>query len=76
MKKLVLSPFLLLILGLLPLSILQAQFDDLYYDPNTDESFIFNSSNYDDGYDYDNVAYEDEYDERNENFDDYSYDYQ
>ncbi len=78
MKKFVLSPLLLLFMGLLPFTVVKAQFDDLYYDPETDDSFVFTSTSYETEYDYDAVAYEDEFnrnDRRDRDFDDF-YDYQ
>ena len=47
--------------------VVKAQFDDLYFDPETDDSYYYDSDYYDDGDDYDYFADEEEY------YDDYEY---
>ena len=52
---------------------LNAQFDDLYYDPETDEDFAYRSIQVDDNYqEYDEYAYDDE---QYDNADEYDYYY-
>jgi hypothetical protein len=74
MKTKILSSILsLFILAAFPLTG-SAQFDDVYYDPDTDSDFFVSnrSSGWeDDNYDYDDYGYDDEYYE----YDDYEYYY-
>lgn len=76
MKKTVKNVLILMLFGVFAFNTASAQFDDLYYDPETDESFIFTSSDYD-GNDYNDQAYGDDYSdtEYDSDYDDYDYQY-
>ena len=71
MKKVNLIYALLMFFSVLFMGNIEAQFDNLYYNPETDEAVTTYASN---SYDYDEVAYEDSFDDRAFE-DDYDYQY-
>ena len=67
--------FLTALFSVMTLNISFAQFDDLYYDPQTDESIYSNSNGANGSYNENNESYYDDENYDDEYYDDYEYSY-